>query len=275
MKISCLPVSLFDDFSQNKITIREWARKAHEIGYDGIDISMVMLKNHTPAYLDEVKKMVAAEKLSIIMATTYPDFTHPSEIQRERELDFLKRDIAMCDELGIRYLRVLAGQAHPGVSRKEGITNAVRYLKLADTHNKKYGNSVMLLYENHAKPGAWAYVDFSYPLDIFYEVLDGISDTDIRLNFDIGNIVSLGDDPLSVFARVADKVETVHISDMAQSGRFAPVSIGRGVAPIEALLSELKERAFDGWLCIEEASGNGFAGISDALAFVKNALQRV
>lgn len=275
MRISCLPVSLFDDFAADKLSLGDWARKAAEMGYDGIDISIAMLKNHTPAYLERVKRMLAAERLPVVMATTYPDFTHPAGEQRERELDYLKRDVALCDELNIRYLRVLAGQAHPGISREEGVANAVKYLKLADEFTQKYGNRVMLLYENHAKPGAWAYVDFSYPLDIFLQVFDGIADTNIRLNFDIGNLVSLGEDPLAVFARVAHKVETIHVSDMAEAGRFAPVRIGTGAAPIEELLAELKKRAFGGWLCIEEASGNGFTGIGEAIAYVKDVLRRV
>lgn len=270
MKISCLPVSLFPDFEQNRYSVAEWARDAKRIGLDGIDISIVHVKNHTPAYLSRLKEQLKAEGIPVVMATTYPDFTHPSREQRDRELDYLKRDIALCDELGIRYLRVLAGQAHPGVQREGGVRHAIEYLKRAGEFARKY--STKLLFENHAKPSAWNHFDFSFPLDVFMQVFEGIRDTGIRLNFDIGNVVALGFDPLDVYEKLKDWVETVHISDMKEKGKFAPAAIGEGVAPIRQFLDILKGQRFDGWISIEEASGNGVEGIENALKFVKNGL---
>ena len=59
---------------------------AKEIGYDGIDISIMFLKNRTPTYLAKLRQGLADVGLPVIMMTTYPDFTHPDAIQREREL---------------------------------------------------------------------------------------------------------------------------------------------------------------------------------------------
>lgn len=268
MKISCLPVSLFHDIRSGKMSLREWAESAKAIGYDGIDVSMLMLTAHTETYLQSIKKELDAVGLPVVMATAYPDFTHPDPKQRQREADYLARDIALCDELGIRYLRVLAGQAHDGVGLEEGVVLAAEHLRQADAAAKKY--AVRLLYENHAKPGAWNRVDFSYPLDIFFRVFDLLRDTDIRLNFDIGNIVAQGEDPLAVLERVIDRVETVHISDMSGYGRFDPVEIGTGASPIEAVVRRLKDHGFDGWLCVEEASGRGLEGVSNAWRYVNN-----
>lgn len=270
MRLSCLPVSLFPAFNEGRYTLEEWAREAKRIGLDGIDISIVHVKNHTPAYLNKLKERLEREEVPVVMATTYPDFTHPSREQRERELDYLKRDIALCDELGIMYLRVLAGQAHPGLSREGGVRHAIDYLKRANEFAQKY--STKLLFENHAKPSAWDYFDFSYPLDVFMQVFEGIRDTGIRLNYDIGNVVALGFDPLTVFEQVKDWVETVHISDMGQKGTFSPVAIGQGVAPIRQFLDILKQQKFDGWVSIEEASGDGVEGIEKAVKYVKDGL---
>ena len=89
----------------------DWAGVAKEIGYDGIDISSMFLKNRTPTYLAKLRQGLADVGLPVIMMTTYPDFTHPDAIQRERELLYLQSDVALCSELGARYLRILAGQA--------------------------------------------------------------------------------------------------------------------------------------------------------------------
>ena len=132
MKISCLPVSLFDDICSGRMSLQAWAEAAKEIGYDGIDLSLLMLTAHTETYLQRIRRELDRAGLPVVMATTYPDFTHPDPKQRQREADYLARDIALCDQLGIRYLRVLAGQAHPEVSEEAGVALAAEYLRQAD-----------------------------------------------------------------------------------------------------------------------------------------------
>lgn len=52
---------------------------------------------------------------------THSDLTHPDGVQRRRELDYLRADIALASQLGARYVRVTDGQAHPGVSVEQGL----------------------------------------------------------------------------------------------------------------------------------------------------------
>jgi sugar phosphate isomerase/epimerase len=273
LKITCLPVSIFGDVQSGKYTLRQWAQSAKNMGFDGIDISMLMLSSHVQTYLDKVKNDLHEVGIPIVMATTYPDFTHPDPRQREREADYLMRDIAVCDQLDITYLRVLAGQSHEGVGREEGVKLAVDKLRDIDRKARKY--DVKLVFENHARCGAWYRMDFSYPVDIFLDVLDGLRDTAIRLNFDIGNIVSQGRDPLPILEKVIDRVETVHISDMSHYGQFEPVEIGTGVSPIEPVLKRLKAYGYDGWICLEEASGQGMLGIERAMTYLQSVLLRI
>lgn len=56
MKVSCIPVSFFNDIVNGKMTIGKWAKTGKEAGLDGIDLSIAFIKNHTPVYLDEIKK---------------------------------------------------------------------------------------------------------------------------------------------------------------------------------------------------------------------------
>ena len=269
MKLSCLPVSLFDDVCSGRLDIVSWADLGRQIGFDGIDISIMFLKNRTPTYIRKLKQALSEMNMPIVMMTTYPDFTHPDCVQRGRELEYLISDVALSSEIGIRYLRILAGQAHPGVGVEEGIAQVLENFGKIAPYGERYG--VGLLYEDHAKPGAWDYVDFSYPPQIFLQICEGIRGTGIKLNFDTGNITAYGEDTLEILPKVLDMVETVHISDMAHKGTFSPAAIGSGVVPNREVFSYLKQNGFDGWLCIEEASGNGVEGIKRAYDFVRNA----
>ena len=263
MKVSCLPVSLFSDINSGKMSLEQWLRAAPSLNLDGVDISMMFVKDHTAAYLEQLQKLLEETGISVIMATTYPDFTHPDKRQREREFLYFTRDIALCSQLGIPYLRVLAGQAHPETSVKDGICWAIDGIRRSADIADRLG--VKLLYEDHSKPGAWNYVDFSYPPEIFLQIMDGIWDTSVGLNFDTGNLVAYGQDPLPILKQVLPKVETIHVTDMAEYGKFSPVLIGTGVTPNAACFRYLKENGWDKWLCIEEASFMGLPGIRQAV----------
>ena len=270
MKLSCLPVSIFSDFATDKLDIGKWGEAARDIGFDGFDISTLFIKNHTPTYLDETKKRIAAAGIPLVMVTTYPDFTHPDAKQRAREAVYLERDMAVTAELGGRYLRVLAGQAHPGVERKRGVDLAVEGLRKAAVAAEKHG--VTLVYENHDKPGAWHYIDFSFPPDIFLDVYKGIKDTSIRVNFDTGNATAESAQPgdeVKLLSKVIDSVATLHVCDMKERGKFSPTLVGTGVTPLADIFSFVKKKGFDGWFCIEEAGGMGMDGVRKAHAHVR------
>ena len=264
MKVSCLPCSIFPEIISGKISLQEWVCAAPSLNLDGVDFSMMFIQQHTPTYLKKLGDMVKESGIPLVMCTTYPDFTHPDRLQREREMKYLEYDIAVSSQLGFKYLRVLAGQAHPETGRREGINLAVEGLRRAADLAERMG--IQLVYENHSKPGAWDYVDFSFPLDIFLEVMDGISDTNVRLNYDLGNITALGEDPVAVLKQLIDRVETIHVTDMKVSGRQVYALIGDGVTPVKECFRVLKDHGWDGWLCIEETSNCGFEGIKDAAA---------
>lgn len=263
MKVSCLPVSLFSEINSGALPLEDWIRSAPSLGLDGVDISITFLKNNTATYIRQLQEVLESCSVPIVMATTYPDFTNPDKLQRERELLYFQRDLALCAQLGIRYLRVLAGQAHPETSKKDGVRWAVDGIRRAADTAEKYG--IQMLYEDHSKPGAWDYVDFSYPPEIFLEIADGIWDTGVGINFDLGNIDAYGQNTLQILKQVLPKVETIHVSDMREHGKFAPVLIGTGVTPIRECFAYLKQQGWDKWLCIEEASYQGVEGIARAV----------
>ena len=169
MKVSCLPVSLFTEINEGRMSVNDWIRSAPSLGLDGVDVSMMFIKYHTAAYIREFRNMLEESGIPIVMSTTYPDFTHPDKLQRERELQYFKSDLALCSQLGIRYLRVLAGQAHPETGRKDGVRWAIDGIRRSADAADRFG--IQMLYEDHSKPGAWDYVDFSYPPEIFLEIL--------------------------------------------------------------------------------------------------------
>jgi sugar phosphate isomerase/epimerase len=267
MRLSCLPVSHFRDIIDGRMSIMEWALEGSRAGLDGIDLSILFLKSRSPEYIDKTRLEIEETGIRVAMITTYPDFTHPNPNERERQLTNLENDIVTASRLGADLVRVTAGQAHPSVSRHEGINWAVSGLAKAMEFARGY--PLKLVYENHAKPGAWRYIDFSYPTDIFLEIVERTAELSLGLNWDTANTIAYGDDPIPVLRKVVGRVASVHAADTSTRGLLKPVLLGTGLVPFEEMFRILRRSGFDGWICIEEASFTGATGVKAAADFIR------
>ena len=267
MKLSCLPVSLFNEIINKRISLEDWVKGAADIGLDGLDMSVLFFPNRTRRLLEETTNILARHNMNVVMVTTYPDFTNPDKKQRERELLYLSSDIALASEIGAAYLRITAGQNHPGLNVDQTVKMVADYFERSAEIAKAF--NVKLVYENHAKPGAWDMPDFLFDPAVFLSVVNAMKGTDVRVNFDTANTFGYGADTVSAFKEVFHSVETIHIADMVQAGKLDYSKIGQGGAPIREVLSFAKQQGFDGWLCIEECSNNGLAGIREAVTTVR------
>lgn len=274
MKMSCLPVSLFPAILGGQMTVKEYAVLCRELGLNGFDLGIILLKNHTPRYIDEFNADIVEVKIPLVMLTTYPDFTHRDAIQREREFDFLVHDIALASAVNAKFLRVTAGQMHPGTTEREAVDLPVRYLEKAAQVADKYG--VQLVFENHSTSKGWYHMDVSNSPRIFLEIVNQLSETSIGVNFDMANVLVSGEDKtIEVLDKVITKVKTIHVADTSSKGKMDPVQLGTGVVPMKEVFSYLRSKQFDGWLCLEVWKDEGIEAIRKAVGFVKDTWDKV
>lgn len=270
MKISCLAVSLFPKIIKGEFDILDYIKLMKRLNLDGFDLGMILLKNKSVKELNMIGDYMAKESLPLIMVTTAPDFTHPNKDQRDAEFESMLQNVCVASDLGAKYVRIVAGQAHPGISIKEGIEWTVSsFLKLVSVAENK---NIKLVYEDHSKTAAWEYLDFSNPPEIFLEIADKIKNTPIGINFDTANILVSGEDrTIEVLDQVFDKVETIHVNDISVKGTMSPTLIGTGIVPIKEVFTYLKCRGYDGWLCIEEWGNKGIEGVEKAVDYTRKA----
>jgi len=234
MKLSCLPVSFFADITEGRMSMPEWAQMGAALGLDVVDLSILFVPDYSPTGLAALRRDFEATGKGVVMVTTYPDFTHPDPVQRQRELALIKEAVAVAAALGAEFVRVTAGQAHPDTGREEGITWAVEGLTRLVEITRDSG--VTLVYENHGKPGAWEYPDFSESLEIFLEIVCRTADIGLGINFDTGNATSFARDPVDLLDQVIDRVVTIHGSDTEAYGELRHVLLGTGATPYRELL---------------------------------------
>ena len=272
MKLSCLPVSYFPRLMSGEMSLGDWAREGKALGLDAVDISVLFLKDRDAGYLRGLRRQVEQAGIPLCGASTYPDFTHPDPEERKRQLALLGADLDALCNLGVRIVRVTAGQAHPGLDTEAGIGLVLAAFEQALPWAQSLG--LQLVFENHSKPSVWRHPDFGFPTDIFLRLAERLRGTDIRIQFDTANPIAYGDDPLPILERVIERVEVVHAADTRVSGRLEPAVIGTGLVPFDRVFGRLKESGFAGWVSIEEASGTGHEGVAAAVDFIRAAWAR-
>jgi sugar phosphate isomerase/epimerase len=271
MKLSCLPVSFFQDIIDGKMSLAEWARVGRDAGLDAVDLSVLFLKSLEPSDVAAMRKEIESVGMRVAMVTSYPDFTHPDRAERRRQIEQERAYIDAVGRLGGTMIRVTSGQAHPGLREEDGIRWALEGLTACETAGQKAG--VQLLLENHGKPGCWQYTDFDQPTHIFLALAEGIRGTTIGINFDTANPIAYGDDPLPILEKVMDQVVSIHAADTEARGALKHVLLGTGLVPFKELFSYLKKAGFDGWICMEENSKKGSQGVKEAASFIRRTWQ--
>ena len=272
MKLSCLPVSLYDDIFSGKSSVADWIQFGAELGLDAVDFSIKFFPKRDAATLNHT--IAALERLNVqsCMLACYSDFTHPDPTQRQQELTNLKADISLAKTLGAKFVRVTAGQNHPGIERTSGVQWVVDGFRRALDAAESRG--ITLAYENHTKGAPWEYWDFSQPTEIFLEILNALSDTPLGVCFDTANPLVLNEDVLALLDEVIERVVVLHIFDMREAGKFEAVRVGTGASPIPQVFSRMRRVGYDGWLSIEEASRSGKQGFTESIAYVREAWQQ-
>lgn len=272
MQLSCLPVSFFNEIVEGRMSVADWASLGKSVGLDAIDISILFIPNRTLEQARQIRKAVEQAGMYITMMTSYPDFTHPDAKQREAELEAAVHSVQLAAEVGARFLRVTAGQAHPETLLEDGYRWAIEGLNALADRTAHLG--VQLVYENHAKPGVWQYTDFSQPPEIFLHILNRL-DRRIQVNFDTGNATAFSPQPLALLETVLPRLGSIHASDTAQIGRLDHVLVGTGKVDYAAIFRCLQNAGWDGWICIEEASYQGEAGVRQAAQFIRDTWQQI
>jgi sugar phosphate isomerase/epimerase len=270
VKLSCVPASWFMELAEGRMPIEAWIDFGAALGLDAVDFGQAWFRDRRPPVLAALRARLASRGLRAGMIRGAPDFTHPDPRARRATLDEMRALLEVAHALGAPLLRVTAGQAHPGVARADGVAWACEGLTALVPAARAAG--VTLAYENHTKASVWAYRDFSEDSAVFLDIVRATEGSGLGVNFDTGNPLVHGEDPLPLLRQVAHRLACVDANDSRTRGRFEFCVVGQGLVPFAELFGFLKRGVgYDGWISVEEFSRTGEQGFRDAVRFVRDA----
>jgi sugar phosphate isomerase/epimerase len=264
--------------------VSEWIRLASALDIDGLEWYAGFLEMEQESNWSMFRKQVEDRGKVIPMMCCSPDFTHPDNNFREREIAKQKRWIDMTHVLGGSFCRVLSGQRRPELSVDEGVKLAAdciyECLPYAEERN------ITLILENHYKDDFWEYPEFAQKMEVFCKLVNSIDHPNFGVNYDPSNTYLAGEDPLELLYKVSHRVVTMHASDrylkigtiedlrkeeggaVGYAKRLSHGEIGKGLNDYDAIFKELKRVGFDGWISIEDGM-DGMDQLERSVAFVR------
>lgn len=263
--------------------ISEWVSLASKLDIKGLEWYAGFLEMRDKKRWKDFKKMVEDIGKEIPMMCCSPDFTHPDQKFREKEILKQKQWIDMTNILGGSYCRVLSGQKRPGLSLSDGLHYASQCI--ADCLSYAEERGITLVLENHYKDDFWKYPEFAQKKDVFKSLVESINHPSFGVNFDPSNAFLAGEEPLDLLYSISDRVVTMHASDRylksgtiddlkkIDSGKIGYANIlshgevGKGMNDYDLIFKELKRVGFDKWISIEDGV-DGFDQLERSVKFV-------
>jgi sugar phosphate isomerase/epimerase len=270
--LSCVPVSFFKEIIDGRLSFSDFGSMLKQRGLEYIDLSVALFKSRDEKYLKRIRSDLENQGIKILTLVTYSDFLRAGQEERNKEVEAFGKDVECAATIGARYIRITAGPENPQMPRSRAIEWVIDGMLQSAEYGSKYG--VKMLFENHAKPSVWDRPDFSLDTEVFLAISEGIKKSEIGILFDTANPLVFGDDPVELLAKVIDRVECVHISDIKRKGKQEPVVIGTGVVPFEAIFALLKKEHYKGVISIEEVSRTGWKGLEQAIEFTQRLLDK-
>jgi len=266
------------------MTIFQWIELASGLGLDGLEMYPGFFTNYQRPYLNSVKSALQSKGFSVPMFCVSPDFTHPDATIREKEIEKYLAILDVVAFFGGETCRILSGQAHPGVSRAQGVAWVLECFH--KVLHEAAARKITLVMENHYKDNFWNYPEFAQPHDVFIEIVNQVNSPWFGVNYDPSNAFLAGEDPLELLEAVKEKVVTMHASDryLKDGGALADIKkqdgskgysdlmthgvIGKGLNDYDAIFRTLKSVGFDGWISIEDGM-NGMEELKESVRFLR------
>jgi len=264
--------------------LSEWIELASALDIDGLEWYAGFLEMEDESKWPHFRKLVEDRGKVIPMMCCSPDFTHPDEAFRNRQIEKQKRWIDMTRALNGSYCRVLSGQRRPELSIDDGIKLAADCIQACLPYAQE--RNITLIIENHYKDDFWEYPEFAQKMDVFCKLVERIRHPNFGVNYDPSNTYLAGEDPLELLKRVSHRVVTMHASDRylkegtiedlrreeggaaGYARRLSHGEIGKGLNDYDAIFTELKSKGFDGWVSIEDGV-EGMAQLERSVRFLR------
>ena len=247
-------------FSTNaftKFSAEEAIAAIAKAGYDGVELMLdtphLFPRDATPQKIQSIRKAADEAGLEFSNCNAFPmsaagDTWHPSWIEpdpalRKQRIQHTADALRIARDLGVPNISTEPGGPVPdGVDREEAMKTFVAGVEEVLPVAEETGVSLLvepeprLLIERTAE-----YLDFAAR----------ISHPNLALNFDIGHLYCVGEDPAAAFRTLKNHARHVHLEDIAASREHRHLLPGAGAVDLPGVVKAMTDEGYTGWITVE------------------------
>ncbi len=229
IKIGCAAYSYRDYLKDGKMSYEDFIEEAHNIGLDGVEMTLYWLPSREPQYFRNLKRIALSRGLPISCAGISTNFCNPDPMERERMIKAVEEGVGIARELGAPALRVFGGYVPEGYSEEQAILWTIGALRRCVKYAEE--NGVVIALENHGGITARA--------DSVIRIIEDVDSPWLRVNLDLGNYRE------STYEDIAKTVlYAVHI--------HGKVSVSENIrVDYEKVKRILEDKGYNGFISIE------------------------
>lgn len=257
MKLGVVSLSLgFMEFPETLRFVREIGGKTVEISTaEGVHGGSLDFSAEGRAALCE---LVKSEGMSITSVAGYSDFTSANQSEVDRQVEGIRWYCQLANDLSVKLVRVMGGNAKEGLSRDEMIDNIVsgfkQAVKIAEEHK------VILSLENHGL------VINDGPTLV--KIIEEVNSPYLRITMDTGNFCWAGnslDSAYLYFEQVSPYVANVHLKDFVydENNEVQFVPLGEGLIDFKRVFNTIKAAGYAGSILCE------YEGVGDPRVLIR------
>lgn len=238
-------------FRGPKVPFTKIIENAAEIGFDGVELLHRQFESEDKAYLNNIKKLAAANGLSLPLLSIHQDFVSPDAAERQKHIDHTKHCIDLAAQLGIPYVRLNSGRWKTiksfddlmkvkgdepplkGYTEKDAIDWCVDSIEKCLPHAEKSG--VVLALENH-----WG---LTTKIDTLLAIWKRVNSPWLGINLDTGNYPG---DPYEGIAQLAPHATIVQAKLYYGGGEWYTLDLD-----YPRIAGILNKAGFKGWVSLE------------------------
>lgn len=264
MKLGLSMWSFVGPWKRQEMQVPDFIRLAHSLNIQGVELLDFFFRNQNDWELEtlQIEETLQETGLPCGVFSVGNSFANPNPIERNKQVDVIRRGIEQAKRLGAKVVRVFAGGDTAGHSESEAFEWFVD--GLAEASRYAYDHGIKLALENHGLVAGKS----KQVCSLIEKVREITKQDTLGTNPDTGNFLLVNEPPVDGVKGVAHLAYMCHFKDFARASQgfrgptfsalngelFIGTAIGEGDVPLEQCTKALREAGFDGWLNIEYES---------------------
>jgi len=177
------------------MSIEDFIKRAFELNVDGVELNQLFFQPERDR-LKSIKRQLLSYGLDLSCITVDNNFCLPDEVERRKQVEWVRKWVDATIFLGAPIMRINAGWPPKGVEESKAFTWAVECIKEICKYAEDFG--LMITVENHG--------GITTTADQILKLIDAVNSDWFRVNLDVGNF------PQNIYENI-EKVApyTVHV----------------------------------------------------------------